>query len=176
MVREDDPARVLRGAAGGAEFGDLVHKLLEYAMRRRTALADVERFANWLTFQDVELKRAVPEAVAAVARVMASDVWRQAQASADCDVEIPFTLVTKAADGTPSLLAGVIDLAYRSADGWYVVDYKTDQLSGRGAAELLERYAGQLESYRRAWSEFTGEPTVRVGLHAVRAGETVWKL
>jgi ATP-dependent helicase/nuclease subunit A len=176
VVREDDPARVLRGAAAGAEFGDLVHKLLEYAMRRRTALADVERFANWLTFQDVELKRAVPEAVAAVARVMASDVWRQAQASADCDVEIPFTLVTKAADGTPSLLAGVIDLAYRSADGWYVVDYKTDQLSGRGAAELLERYAGQLESYRRAWSEFTGEPTVRVGLHAVRAGETVWKL
>jgi len=175
VVREDDPARILRGAAAGSEFGDLVHKLLEYAMRRRAGLPDVERFANWLTFRDDELRTAVPEAVAAVGRVMASDVWQQAQAAADCDVEIPFTLVTKAADGTPALLAGVIDLAYRSAEGWCVVDYKTDQLSERGATELLERYAGQLESYRRAWTELSGDSGVRVAVHAVRSGETLWK-
>ena len=175
VVREDDPARILRGAAAAADFGDLVHRLLEYAMRRRVGLADVERFAKWLAFQEDDLKAAVPEAVAAVGRVMASDLWRQAQSAADCDVEIPFTLATKAVDGTPALLAGVIDLAFRSSDGWCVVDYKTDQLSERGAAELLERYAGQIENYGRAWSEFTGEAVVQVGIHAVRADATVWK-
>jgi ATP-dependent exoDNAse (exonuclease V) beta subunit len=56
-----------------------------------------------------------------------------------------------------------------------VVDYKTDQLGGRPAAALLERYGAQLDAYCRAWSQLTGNPAVRAGLHAVRTGETVWK-
>jgi ATP-dependent exoDNAse (exonuclease V) beta subunit len=42
------------------------------------------------------------------------------------------------------LTTGVIDLLFRSDEGWQVVDYKTD-------AALDERsYEGQLESYRAA--------------------------
>jgi hypothetical protein len=40
---------------------------------------------------------------------------------------------------------------------------------------LLDRYGAQLDSYRRAWGELTGDKAVRVGIHAVRTGETVWK-
>ncbi len=174
VPREDDPARLLRGSATGAPFGDLVHKLLEFAMRHRAGRVEVERFANWITFQDAELRPAVPDALAAVERVMASEVWRLAQQAAECDVEVPFTLVTKGADLAPALLAGVIDLAFRDEGGWCVVDYKTDQLPEGGAAELLVRHAAQLESYRKAWTELSGESTVRVGVHAVRTGETVW--
>ena len=84
-------------------------------------------------------------------------------------------MATTGADGTPTLLACVIDLAYRTAAGWHIVDYKTDQLGGRTAASLLERYGAQLDSYSKAWAALTGAPPVRVGLHAVRAGETVWR-
>jgi ATP-dependent helicase/nuclease subunit A len=174
-VPAEAQAGLATGPATGVAFGDLVHRLLEYAMRQRADAAAIERYAMWLTFEDAELRTAVPEALAGVQRVTASDLWKEALAAGSCDVEIPFTLVTKAADGTPALLAGVIDLAYRSAEGWCVVDYKTDQLSARGATELLERYAGQLESYRRAWTELSGDSGVRVAIHAVRSGETLWK-
>jgi ATP-dependent exoDNAse (exonuclease V) beta subunit len=106
---------------------------------------------------------------------MASELWKEVLASDACDVEVPFTLVTEGAGGTPTLASGVIDLAYRADDGWCIVDYKTDQLGGRPAASLLDRYGAQLDSYNRAWSELTGEKAVRVGIRAVRTGETVWK-
>ena len=127
----------------------LVHQMLEYAIRHRADIAAIERYAKWLTFQSAELRTAVPEALEAVQRVMASEMWKEALASEACDVEVPFTLVTKAVGGTPTLVSGVIDLAYRAEDGWCIVDYKTDQLGGRPAASLLDRYGAQLDSYRR---------------------------
>ncbi|HOG28552.1 MAG TPA: UvrD-helicase domain-containing protein [Vicinamibacterales bacterium] len=163
------------GPATGAAFGDLVHRLLEHAMRRGTDAAAIERYANWLTFEKPDLQAAVPEALAAVRRVTASGVWEEALAAEARDVEVPFTLATAGADGTPTLLNGVIDLAYRTADGWVIVDYKTDQLGGRPAAFLLDRYGAQIDAYCRAWAELTGTPPARAGIHAVRSGETVWR-
>jgi ATP-dependent helicase/nuclease subunit A len=174
-VPADEAAGLAAGPATGVAFGDLVHRLLEHAMRQRADAAAIERYATWVTYGNAELAAAVPEALAAVQRVMASDVWQEALAADACDVEVPFTVATTGADGTPTLLAGVIDLAYRTAAGWHIVDYKTDQLGGRPAASLLERYGAQLDSYSKAWAALTGAPPVRVGLHAVRAGETVWR-
>ena len=174
-IPAEERAGLATGPATGVAFGDLVHRLLEYAVRHRADVAAVERYGMWLTFEDAGLRTAVPEALAAVERVMVSDLWKEALASEACDVEVPFTLVTEGAGGTPTLVSGVIDLAYRAEDGWRIVDYKTDQLGGRPAASLLDRYVAQLDGYSRAWSELTGEKAVRVGIHAVRTGETVWK-
>jgi len=174
-IPAEERAGLATGPATGVAFGDLVHRLLEYAVRYRADVAAVERYGMWLTFEDAGLRTAVPEALAAVQRVMVSDLWKEALASEACDVEVPFTLVTEGAGGTPTLVGGVIDLAYRAEDGWRIVDYKTDQLGGRPAASLLDRYVAQLDGYSRAWSELTGEKAVRVGIHAVRTGETVWK-
>ncbi len=174
-IPAEEKAGLATGPATGTAFGDLVHQLLEHAMRQRADAAAIERYAMWLTFEDAELQAAVPEALGAVQRVMASDLWKDAHASAACDVEVPFTLATEGDGGTPTLVSGVIDIAYRAEGGWCIVDYKTDQLGGRPAASLLERYGAQIDSYSRAWSELTGEKAVRVGIHAVRTGETVWK-
>jgi ATP-dependent helicase/nuclease subunit A len=163
------------GPATGAAFGELVHRLLEFAMRHGADAAAIERYAAWQAFGNDELRTAVPEALEAVQRVTDSDMWKEAIASEARDVEAPFTLVTKGADGIPTLLAGVIDLAYRVKGGWHIVDYKTDQLGDRPAASLFERYRAQVDAYRRAWGEMTGEQVVRAGIHAVRTGETVWK-
>jgi ATP-dependent helicase/nuclease subunit A len=65
-----------------------------------------------------------------------------------------------ATDGAGPLrvLEGVIDLAFREADGWVVVDYKTDvgtdpDFAGREAA-----YRRQVDLYAEAWSRLSGEP------------------
>jgi len=75
-------------------------------------------------------------------------------------------------DGLPTVLQGVIDLVYRTPEGWEVVDYKTDDTEGRLDA-LIEAYAPQVTAYARHWRRLTGEP-VRAGLFFVRSGVVKW--
>ena len=69
------------------------------------------------------------DAVVTVQAVMRSDIWEQ-QNSTRRLVEVPFqTLMPpdpNTADAVPVILRGVIDLVFREAAGWVVVDYKTD--------------------------------------------------
>jgi ATP-dependent exoDNAse (exonuclease V) beta subunit len=52
------------------------------------------------------------------------------------------------------LVEGVVDLAFRDADGWTVVDFKTDaELAGRKA-----RYDTQVLLYVEAIRAATGDP------------------
>ena len=53
-------------------------------------------------------------------------------------------------DGT--LAEGVVDLAFREAEGWVVVDFKTD----RELAERREVYAAQVALYVEAVAAATG--------------------
>jgi ATP-dependent exoDNAse (exonuclease V) beta subunit len=75
----------------------------------------------------------------------------------------------------PVVVTGIIDLVYRTREGWRIVDHKTDQLADRAAAALLDRHANQLAAYARAWQGITGSPA-RTGLHVVRTGEVVWRM
>jgi ATP-dependent helicase/nuclease subunit A len=58
----------------------------------------------------------------------------------------------------PTVLEGVIDLAFREADGWVVADYKTDVGTDPEFAARAAAYRRQVELYARAWSALTGEP------------------
>jgi ATP-dependent helicase/nuclease subunit A len=152
----------------GMAWGTLVHGLLEHAMRGphrdRTHL---ERVASWLTFGNAELKRVVPEALQTVERVMASEFWQQAMAAEERQVEVPFA-VTVAGSTPPTVLYGVVDLAYRTPDGWHLIDYKTDQAE---MAALRERYAGQLRQYSTQWSALTDQPIGHVAIYRIRGDE-----
>ena len=63
--------------------------------------------------------------------------------------ETPTTIVR---DGR--LVEGTVDLAYETADGFTVVDFKTD----RADAEAAAMYARQVQIYADAISEATGRP------------------
>ncbi len=59
-------------------------------------------------------------------------------------------------EGVP--VHGVIDLAYRDAGGgWHILDFKTDRLEGKTAAEVAEPYLAQLGLYGLALERATGE-------------------
>jgi ATP-dependent helicase/nuclease subunit A len=146
----------------GLAWGSLVHALLEEATRVPSAArAHLQRVARWLTMEDPELRRVVPEALDTVEGVLASDLWQQARAAQELDAEIPFA--SRTATG---ILYGVIDLAFRTDAGWSLIDYKTDQLD---LATLNARYADQVRQYATHWSALTGGPVSYAGLYSVRA-------
>jgi ATP-dependent helicase/nuclease subunit A len=64
--------------------------------------------------------------------------------------------VTLVRDGV--LVEGVVDLAFETAEGVTVVDFKTD----RAAGELLAQYRRQVDLYGRAIAAATGKPVTAV--------------
>jgi ATP-dependent exoDNAse (exonuclease V) beta subunit len=158
----------------GKDWGTLVHALLEHAMRgRRPEREHLGRLAAWLASDKPQLHDAIPRALDTVERVMTSAIWQRALDAEERLVEVPFAVQGADDDGTPVVMQGVIDLAYRTATGWEVVDYKTDDVEGRLAA-LVDAYRPQVTTYARHWSALTGGAAVRAGLFFVRSGEMVW--
>ena len=150
----------------GMAWGRLVHALLEHAGRGpRRDRAHLERVARWLTVEDAELRRVVPDALDTVERVMASDLWERALAAEELLVEVPFAVRLEGDDGVPRVLHGVIDLAFRGPDGWELVDYKTDQAD---MATLAARYGDQVRQYAVHWTAVVDGPVSRASLYAVR--------
>jgi ATP-dependent helicase/nuclease subunit A len=153
----DDPSKVVvantpsHRADAGQAWGTLVHGLLEHAMRHRAATRnDLRRLAMWLTVEEPQLRVVIDEALDTVEVVAKAEFWAEAKASSECHEEAPFA-VRENAQGVPAVLTGVIDLVHRTAEGWKIVDYKTDR---DGVAGLDAKYAGQVAEYQRAWQRF----------------------
>ena len=74
------------------------------------------------------------------------------------------------------LVQGIIDLIYKTSEGFTILDYKTDRLEGLNAEErakeALGRHSFQLENYAAA----CGEDGIKVAhklIYLVRYGEFV---
>lgn len=149
--------RAVRESDAGMAWGSLVHVLLEHAMRgSRQNRAHLARLANWLTMGQQELRRVVPEALDTVERVMNSGFWRHAQSALERQVEVPFA-VRAGAGETTTILHRVIDRVFLQAEGWILVDYKTDRIemdalerqSACGASKLRRRSMGAVDGRQR---------------------------
>ena len=72
-------------------WGDLIHGLLEHAMRHpEYDQPAIEHLAKWLAYDNPDLMEAVPLAVETIERVKTSDFWREALAADERLVEVPF--------------------------------------------------------------------------------------
>jgi ATP-dependent helicase/nuclease subunit A len=169
-------------ADAGVAWGTLIHGLLEHAMRHEGATReDLARLARWLTVETPDLRPFIPEALDLVGAVSKAPFWQEARAGDEVLVEVPFAV--RAEPGTsiagdvpvvvPTILRGVIDLAYRAGDGWRILDYKTDQIEGDDQG-LLARYQAQLGQYRFAWNRIAENTVASSGLVALRTMRTVW--
>ena len=54
---------------------------------------------------------------------------------------------------------GIADLIFEEADGWTLVDFKTDRVAD--ASQLIQRYREQLELYAQMLSKTNGIPICR---------------
>lgn len=72
------------------------------------------------------------------------------------------------------LLHGIIDGYLETPAGIILVDYKTDHLRpGFGAAEIVDRYRGQLNLYKEALLLMKPLPVVQTGLYLVESGQFI---
>jgi ATP-dependent helicase/nuclease subunit A len=73
------------------------------------------------------------------------------------------------------VLEGVIDLAFREADGWVIADYKTDVGTDPDFPRRLETYRRQVDLYAEAWTRLTGDPvTQRVLFFTTQGRAETW--
>jgi ATP-dependent helicase/nuclease subunit A len=155
----------------GYAWGWLIHGLLEHAMRIGGATrADLERLARWLTVESPDLRPHIPQAIEVVEGVAKATFWKDAAEATDRQVEVPFSIRASGDGAVPVVMRGVIDLVYRSPDGWRIVDYKTDQLTD--ATKVRDRYASQVNHYQAAWGAIAHGPTSGA-LFLVRTGDLV---
>jgi ATP-dependent exoDNAse (exonuclease V) beta subunit len=155
-------------AAGehGAEWGSVLHCLLEAAMREPDGT--LERLARGRLESEGLDPSLAARAIDTVRRVMQADIWRRARSSTRCLVEVPFHMLqtTEAAPDTPpTLVRGVIDLVFHEPSGWVIVDYKSDAQPTGTLPALVAHYRPQLEAYAAAWRAMTGEPVAELGLY-----------
>jgi len=160
----------------GTEWGTAVHRLLELAMR--SPGAGLEEFAS-AALDEAGIDRRHTDLLVRTARsVIESEVWARALSAKRRLSEVPFELVMENAPGADpgarTLVRGAIDLAFEEDGGWVVVDFKTDTPPAAGDFEALaSKYAPQLDIYRRAFEECTGERVRQAALSFVRGAALI---
>ncbi|MEF8815283.1 MAG: UvrD-helicase domain-containing protein [Salinibacter sp.] len=165
------PARLSESDAQGGygeAFGAALHRLLEQCVRTgRPALwTDKEVVETVLRRAGVEeIAEATGRATTMLDRFLDSQVWAEVQDADRTYVEYPIAHTIRG-ETEPVVHRGVIDLAWRQAGTWTLVDYKTDRIQGRGPARLSldHPYVRQLRDYAEAWTATVGEPIGAVTL------------
>ena len=168
---ETDPQQYARGDGLAALRGLLVHRALEVSggapdSLDDAALADLAREQSERALDDATARALAGEVREMLDRFTRSPV-AAALASADVErwFELPFAWDW---DGVP--VHGSIDLVYRDASGWHVIDFKSDRLNGTPAQEAASHYAVQIGLYQRAIEAAVGAPA-SAGLLFLRSGE-----
>ena len=146
-----------------AAFGRLVHALL--ALPRASA-ADLPATARALAPQH---GLGEPDAAAAAELAARARVIPEIAAAETADQvfrELPFAVPF--ADGV--LATGKIDLAYRKAGEWTLIDFKTADLTD--ARRAIETHGAQMAVYREALTMITGKEP-RAALCLIKSGQLV---
>jgi ATP-dependent helicase/nuclease subunit A len=137
---------------GGRRFGALVHALLGSINLDASADAIQEAASvhgRLVAATDDEIRAATTT----VAIVLAHPIIRRAAASAgNGGLRRETPIILRLEDG--ALVEGVVDLAFKEAAGWTVVDFKTD----REFKESSDRHLRQVQVYVNAVAAATDSP------------------
>jgi ATP-dependent helicase/nuclease subunit A len=158
----------------GAEWGQVIHALLEAAMKQPAA--DLRGLAvAALECEELPITL-VEDVVAAVECVIASDLWQRAGSARRCLTEVPLAMLVPAAEtdsSLPTVLRGVIDLVFLESAGWVIVDYKSERVEASDIPALVTYYKPQIEAYAKVWEEVVGQPVGEAGLFFTHTGRYV---
>ena len=165
-------------------FGTAAHNLVEKMIERRENIEvnDLEKLAE-MAARESEMKEEhisgeLDELIQIGNELKTSDLWKRICKSEMVKTEVPFSLAIESGealfdtfaerglistDSRDVHISGIIDLAFKEAEGWVIVDFKTGER--REIEDLTEKkdiksgdfYERQLEIYKLAWSELSGE-------------------
>lgn len=137
------------GVKGGQGWGRLIHEAIELCGQGRRE--GLEAIAKKKLANEGRPPEELSELLACVDSLMASELWKRAEAARERYFELPFSLV----DNQKNVINGTIDLIFKEDDGWVVVDFKTDDYEAD--PKRKEAYERQIEAYAEYWAEITGE-------------------
>ncbi|MEA2021861.1 MAG: UvrD-helicase domain-containing protein [Candidatus Caldatribacteriota bacterium] len=163
---------------GGTDWGSAVHRIFDYLIKEdpdeQLLSFHIEKAFEK---QGVSLKRK-EELAGIIRKFKKSDLYQRLKKTELKYSEVPFTINIKPAhplyaelvgqDSRPVILSGTIDLVFKEADGWVVVDYKTDRPQNKkDYPGLIEVYQKQIDIYRKVWQEISGEKVKESSLYFV---------
>ena len=163
----------------GRDYGSLVHRFFEMAIKGFLP-ADEEGYILQQVLSVGLKKNLAPAAKKALDDFRASEIWREIEAADKVYTEVPFAVPVEVENG--EVLRGIIDLVYRTPEGWKIVDYKTNVTSSESEIrKLIDHYVSQVNTYAEQWQTITGEEVVEKGAYsstssAIRAGMRMLKL
>ncbi|NPV70164.1 MAG: UvrD-helicase domain-containing protein [Firmicutes bacterium] len=138
----------------GAAAGRTAHRVLRAIGENEALEADMPAVVRSMAEDGGDEPGAVEGLINLVVPVVRSPLWSRMRNAEMRLFEVPFA--TRVDAGSPlTVVTGVIDLVFKEADGWVLVDYKTD--TGADDRELFQRYAAQVLAYSTLWEDLTRE-------------------
>ena len=164
-----------------AEQGTAHHLFLQFCDFDACARGEVEaEIARLREKRILAPEQADAVRPARIARFFASDLYR-AFAGARVRREFKFSVVVPARDYYPEvddpeetvLLQGVVDCLLETAEGFTVIDFKTDRVRPESAPLRARDYAPQLAAYAAAVARIFDRPVVAKKLFFLETGQTI---
>ena len=147
------PAFMQKKEISGAEFGSLMHKVMQNLnlsgdLSAKGISAQVEEFARREIIPKEHVKLIKADKIA---KFFASELGQRLVSAREYYRELPFSRLIDAQRffhvEEKIFIQGIIDLLFKDASGkWILLDYKTD----RDAPDIAERYKIQIELYAAA--------------------------
>ena len=112
------------------------------------------------------------EPIAMLGRFLASPRAARIAAADEVHAELEFLLAWPPGDPQPGgpYLQGFLDCLYRDADGWHVIDYKTNRASEATLAAVAANYELQMSVYALAVEQILGVAPCELTLCFLRPG------
>jgi ATP-dependent helicase/nuclease subunit A len=160
---EEKHRKIATVDVGGTAWGSAVHRIFDYLIKedpdeQLLSLHTEEALEE----QGISLRRK-EELAGVVRKFKKSDLYQRLKKAEFKYSEVPFTINIEPAhplyaelagqDSRPVILSGTIDLIFKEADGWVVVDYKTDRQ--------------QIDIYSQVWQEITGEQVKQSSIYFI---------
>lgn len=156
------------GDEGGMDWGRIIHRALEVLLRKEGI--DLQAVISSLLKEEGRPVSEQDTVVNAIQAVLSSEFWIRVKKSQTALVEVPFA--SRIEGPTPGMVAGTIDLVFKEADGWVIVDYKSDRVDGV-IDDLVARYKPQVLIYKDFWEKITGETVREAGIYFTAASRWV---
>ena len=159
---QEFPNFMLQKEATGADRGTATHKALCALSMDRPIIPQLDDLAARGTLTPEERALIRPRDIQAF---FDSDLGQRVRQAQEVRREWGFCML----EGE-MLVQGVLDLCFREAGRWVLVDYKTDRVP---AEELPGLYGDQIRWYARALREITGGEVAEMWLYSLREGRAI---
>lgn len=173
-VFEQMPILPLTGNTRGTCWGNAVHEVLEYLLVYKPTDDSLLSYILYsLEKNNLPVTRK-SELYQLIKSFQKRSLFSRIKESAKVLVEVPISMKVNSSDSLyrellaseekinkhllPVVISGTVDLAFWEADGWILVDYKSDLPKEEKDFLFLEKiYQKQINTYQEIWESLTGE-------------------